>query len=243
MYAWERPFQAVVAEARRQEVRQVRFASYIRGINMCTMVFMERATLFMTICACVLLGQRITAAVVFSMAQFFNVLQLTAAIFYPLALALGAEALVSIGRVEEFLLMEERSSDSADDVAAAAAAAVSAAAHAGDDDGTEAATNGKKPSKKSDKHLRAEAKSLLGSRRASSALKPTVLNRANAIELAGVTASWDAEANAQRTLQDIVFNVRAGTLCAIIGPVGAGKVSENGEMFVPKLRLQSCYWF
>lgn len=38
--------------------------------------------------------------------------QLTAAIFYPLALALGAEALVSITRVEDLLLKEERDNDS-----------------------------------------------------------------------------------------------------------------------------------
>lgn len=41
--------------------------------------------------------------------------QLTAAIFYPLALALGAEALVSITRVEELLLMEERGDESSAD--------------------------------------------------------------------------------------------------------------------------------
>lgn len=35
--------------------------------------------------------------------------QLTAAIFYPLALALGGEGLVSINHVEELLLIEERS--------------------------------------------------------------------------------------------------------------------------------------
>lgn len=34
MYAWEKPFQAVVAEARRQEVKEIRYASYIRGINL-----------------------------------------------------------------------------------------------------------------------------------------------------------------------------------------------------------------
>lgn len=39
------------------------------------------------------------------------VFQLTAAIFYPLALALGAEALVSITRVEDLLLKEERDND------------------------------------------------------------------------------------------------------------------------------------
>lgn len=34
MYAWEKPFQVVVAEARRREVKQIRYASFIRGINM-----------------------------------------------------------------------------------------------------------------------------------------------------------------------------------------------------------------
>lgn len=34
MYAWEKPFQAVVAEARRLEVKEIRYASYIRGINL-----------------------------------------------------------------------------------------------------------------------------------------------------------------------------------------------------------------
>lgn len=34
MYAWELPFQKVVAEARRLEIQQIRYASYIRGINM-----------------------------------------------------------------------------------------------------------------------------------------------------------------------------------------------------------------
>lgn len=34
MYAWEIPFQKVVAEARRMEIKQIRYASYIRGINM-----------------------------------------------------------------------------------------------------------------------------------------------------------------------------------------------------------------
>lgn len=33
---------------------------------------------------------------------------MNAAIFYPMALALGAEALVSIRRIEEFLLKEEK---------------------------------------------------------------------------------------------------------------------------------------
>lgn len=107
MYAWEIPFQSVVAESRRKEIKQIRYASYIRAVYLSTMVFTERSTLFITLAACTWLGENISADVVFSMAQFFNNLQLLAAIFYPLAVSLGAEALVSIKRIQKFLMQEE----------------------------------------------------------------------------------------------------------------------------------------
>jgi ATP-binding cassette, subfamily C (CFTR/MRP), member 4 len=94
MYAWETPFRSVVKQARKKEVDQIEWASYIRGIYLSTMVFTERSTLFIAILACIYEGRPITADLVFSMATFFNVLQLTAAIFYPLAVSMGAEALV-----------------------------------------------------------------------------------------------------------------------------------------------------
>ncbi|XP_055638062.1 ATP-binding cassette sub-family C member 4-like [Toxorhynchites rutilus septentrionalis] len=108
MYAWEKPFRSVVSIARKKEVRQIRWASYIRGIYLSTMMFTERSTLFLAIATCFVEGRPITADIVFPMAQFFNTLQLTAAIFYPLAVSLGAEALVSIDRIQEFLEMEEQ---------------------------------------------------------------------------------------------------------------------------------------
>ncbi|CAO1377283.1 unnamed protein product, partial [Diamesa hyperborea] len=108
MYAWEIPFRNVVKLARKKEVDQIKWASYIRGIYLSTMVFTERSTLFIAIVACVVEGIPITADVVFSMAQFFNILQLTCAIFYPMAVSLGAEALVSIKRVQDFLMIEEQ---------------------------------------------------------------------------------------------------------------------------------------
>lgn len=40
-YAWEIPFQKVVAEARRLEIKQIRYASYIRGVNLSSFVFIE----------------------------------------------------------------------------------------------------------------------------------------------------------------------------------------------------------
>lgn len=47
--------------------------------------------------------------------------------------------------------------------------------------------------------------------------------KANAIEMTNINASWDAPL--KRTLDEINLNVKAGTLCAIIGPVGSGKSS------------------
>lgn len=60
MYAWEIPFRGVVKLARKKEVDQIQWASYIRGIYLSTMVFTERSTLFIAILACVYEGRPIT---------------------------------------------------------------------------------------------------------------------------------------------------------------------------------------
>ncbi|XP_063235987.1 ATP-binding cassette sub-family C member 4-like [Bacillus rossius redtenbacheri] len=109
MYAWEKPFAGLVSVARRIEMRLVGKASYLRAVNLAFMVFTERTALFCTIWVYYLFGNIITSDQMFSMGQFFNVLNLTLAIFYPMALSSGAEAKVSVDRVQEFLLQEERS--------------------------------------------------------------------------------------------------------------------------------------
>lgn len=50
--------------------------------------------------AYVLFGHSLSADKVFSMAQYFNILQFTMAILYPLAVAAVAETAVSIERIE-----------------------------------------------------------------------------------------------------------------------------------------------
>ena len=100
MYSWEKPFQELVALARKNEVDILTLASYVRGFNRATYVFTERTTLYVTIMAYVLLGNDISADKVFTMAQYFNVMQFTMAILYPMAVQAAAEALVSIKRLE-----------------------------------------------------------------------------------------------------------------------------------------------
>lgn len=74
--------------------------SYLRGFTLATFVFTEKTTLYFTIMAYVLYGYSISADKVFSMARYFNILQLTMAILYPMAVANAAEAAVSIKRIE-----------------------------------------------------------------------------------------------------------------------------------------------
>ncbi|XP_012537913.1 multidrug resistance-associated protein 4 isoform X2 [Monomorium pharaonis] len=107
MYTWEKPFEELVNRARKYEIDVLTLISYLRGFILATCVFTERTTLYFTIMAYVLQGYSISADKVFSMAQYFNILQLTMAIFYPMAVAAAAEASVSIKRIENFLLLNE----------------------------------------------------------------------------------------------------------------------------------------
>lgn len=106
MYTWEKPFANLVNNARIAEINVLKWASYIRGMIISSSAFMQRTILFITITSYVLLGNTITPNKVFPILQFFNILQLSLAIFFPLALTFGAETWVSINRLQEFLLLE-----------------------------------------------------------------------------------------------------------------------------------------
>lgn len=85
----------------------IKKASYLKGLYLGLTVFTERLCLYLTLITYVLLGNRLTGNVVFSLAQLFNTIQLYMAIYFPTALSLYAESQVSIRRLEEFLLLEE----------------------------------------------------------------------------------------------------------------------------------------
>ncbi|CAG9814462.1 unnamed protein product [Phaedon cochleariae] len=108
MYAWEKSFEKMVKSARATEIVDLTSTSYLRGLFSSCMVFIERLCLFLTVICYTLLGNIISAAKVFSVAQSLNTLQFSMAILYPQAISTGAEALMSIKRLEEFLVMEEK---------------------------------------------------------------------------------------------------------------------------------------
>ncbi|XP_037871800.1 ATP-binding cassette subfamily C member 4 isoform X1 [Bombyx mori] len=108
MYAWEKPFEQVVALARKNEINCITSASYLRGVYLSFMVFTERLTLYITLLSHSLFGYQVTADIVFPLAQFYNTLQGTLSIIMSNAVSFLAEALISIQRLEAFLLFDER---------------------------------------------------------------------------------------------------------------------------------------
>ncbi|CAH1101123.1 unnamed protein product [Psylliodes chrysocephalus] len=107
MYAWEKSFAKIVEQSRCDEVANITITSRIKGVTLALMVITERFGLYCSIICYVLLGNRINAEQVFSSAQLFNSLQLFMCIFYPCAIASYAESVVSVKRIEKFLLLEE----------------------------------------------------------------------------------------------------------------------------------------
>lgn len=69
-------------------------------MTIATYIYTERTTLFLTVLTCVLNDYSISADNVFSMALYFNILQLVTAIYFPIALELISETKASIKRIE-----------------------------------------------------------------------------------------------------------------------------------------------
>jgi hypothetical protein len=78
--------------------------SCLRGINIASNAFIDRTCLYFTLMAYVLMGNVISAKKVFSMVQYFTILQNLLVYNYPRAMFSAAEARVSIKRIEVFYL-------------------------------------------------------------------------------------------------------------------------------------------
>uniref|UniRef100_A0A3P8RDL9 Multidrug resistance-associated protein 4 n=1 Tax=Astatotilapia calliptera TaxID=8154 RepID=A0A3P8RDL9_ASTCA len=107
MYAWEKPFSALVTEVRRKEIHQILKSSYLRGLNMASFFASSKITVFVTFTVYALLGNTITASSVFVTASLYGTIKLTVTLFFPLAIEKLSETVVSIRRIKNFLVLEE----------------------------------------------------------------------------------------------------------------------------------------
>lgn len=64
MYAWEKPFEAMVESRRAHEISALIKVSYLRGVYMSFMVFTERAALYITLLAYSLMGNEVSSSIV-----------------------------------------------------------------------------------------------------------------------------------------------------------------------------------
>ncbi|XP_063239626.1 probable multidrug resistance-associated protein lethal(2)03659 [Bacillus rossius redtenbacheri] len=204
LYTWEIPFVKLVSQARRDEIKEIRVSSYLRAMVFSFEWFTTRLTLFITVLLYVMMGNNVTAEKVFVAACYFNLLKTSMTDFFPRAISMVAETLVSIKRVENFLYCEELP-----------AAGGQADVREGKcDDG------GLENDKLVGEDERGVALEVLddGSEDPESGKEPLGVTITNA------TAKWQP-GSGESTLTGISLKVIPGRLLAVIGPVGSGKTS------------------
>ncbi|XP_073845798.1 probable multidrug resistance-associated protein lethal(2)03659 isoform X2 [Musca autumnalis] len=202
MYAWEYPFSKMVARARKKEINSIRHSSYIRCILFSYVIFLTRVSVFLSLVGYVLLGNFLTPEKAFLIAAYYNILRSTMTVFFPAAISILAESLVSMKRIEKFLLCEE--TQVVDKCLNYNNCNGSKPLH--DDNGNDVLVE-----------QNAEKQPLVVN------LTHDTLSEAG-IRISNVKSKWDPSMP-EYTLDNVNLHVRPGTLVAIIGPVGSGKSS------------------
>uniref|UniRef100_A0A8C7R1C3 Cystic fibrosis transmembrane conductance regulator n=1 Tax=Oncorhynchus mykiss TaxID=8022 RepID=A0A8C7R1C3_ONCMY len=101
MYAWEKPFSALVNEVRRKEISKIMSSSYLRGLNMASFFAASKIIVFITFTIYVLLGNTISASRVFVTVSLYSAVRLTVTLFFPSAVEKLSETRISVRRIKE----------------------------------------------------------------------------------------------------------------------------------------------
>uniref|UniRef100_A0A674EV83 Multidrug resistance-associated protein 4 n=1 Tax=Salmo trutta TaxID=8032 RepID=A0A674EV83_SALTR len=100
MYAWEKPFSALVNEVRRKEISKIMSSSFLRGLNMASFFAASKIIVFITFAVYVLLGNTISASRVFVAVSLYGAIKITVTLFFPLAIEKVFETIISIRRIK-----------------------------------------------------------------------------------------------------------------------------------------------
>nr|AAS78929.1 multidrug resistance-associated protein 4 splice variant [Rattus norvegicus] len=107
MYAWEKSFADLITNLRKKEISKILGSSYLRGMNMASFFIANKVILFVTFTTYVLLGNKITSSHVFVAMTLYGAVRLTVTLFFPSAIERVSEAVVSVRRIKNFLLLDE----------------------------------------------------------------------------------------------------------------------------------------
>ncbi|XP_043284228.1 ATP-binding cassette subfamily C member 4-like isoform X2 [Venturia canescens] len=238
MYAWEKPFCAMVELARRLELRVVRKSSYIRGIYMTFNLFTTRVALYCTLITMLIFHEDLTAEKVFVFSSYFNILAHTMSGMFVRGFAEIAECMVAVDRLQNFLMYEEVESGNTE-------SATMFAASTDTMDSCDSRPSSRRFSKRElpyidDDENHSEERDATDKKPNGVAVvaNDVVKNSTNsyydqrdgvyegkwALKLTNVTAKWEFS-QPENVLDRLNVTVGRGKLYVVIGAVGAGKSS------------------
>lgn len=197
MYAWERPFGKMVELARRKEIKVIKYVSYIRGILLSFIMFTTRVSIFISLVAYALLGNIVTAEKAFVITAYYNILRVTMTVFFPQGVGQLAETLVSIKRIQNFMMYDEITERQNEETKFA-----------------ESSSSLESTNSESDADLTQDDMDKMTAAH---------LSKAGVI-IKNLKARWN-DNSTECTLENVNLRAQPGTLVAVIGPVGAGKSS------------------
>ncbi|XP_072762870.1 ATP-binding cassette sub-family C member 4 [Anoplolepis gracilipes] len=237
MYAWEKPFCAMIELARKLELQVVTKSSYIRGIYMTFNLFTTRMALYCTLITMLMFHNEITADKIFVVLSYFNILAQTMTGMFVRGFAELAECMVAIRRLQSFLLFDEFQSNniskaSSDNLCSDYKQTAYKQEEKQDlpfidDDVADDYENlDKNNDYKKQNGLMIVASDLL--KNTANLIEEKRRSTCNddrcAIEMLNVTAKWE-DKQSQNTLEDLNLKLKKGKLYAVIGMVGSGKSS------------------
>ncbi|XP_076290649.1 ATP-binding cassette sub-family C member 4 isoform X2 [Lasioglossum baleicum] len=241
MYAWEKPFCALIETARKLELQVVTKSSYIRGIYMTFNLFTTRMALYCTLISMILLGNELTVDKVFVFSSFFNILAHTMSGMFVRGFAEIAECLVAVKRLQHFLMYEEfqEKGFNLNKFAASLNGSINMDAKQASnktsrndlpyiDDEIEGYENlDRSEEKRKHNGLVVVASDLLKNTVTlmEETKRPSVVNEEPcAVQMINVTAKWESS-HSENTLEGLNLEIEKGKTYAVIGMVGAGKSS------------------
>ncbi|XP_069678149.1 ATP-binding cassette sub-family C member 4-like isoform X2 [Periplaneta americana] len=115
MYTWEKPFSAMVTKIRRKEVRFFKLFAFLFGILHTLLGLTDRCGLFGTVTTVILLGGHISIDKIYVMYIYFNILTTAICFWFMMGIVDKAETLVSVKRLQEFMVLEEFNGTTHDD--------------------------------------------------------------------------------------------------------------------------------
>ncbi|XP_011301174.1 probable multidrug resistance-associated protein lethal(2)03659 [Fopius arisanus] len=226
MYAWEKPFCAMIELARRLELKVVRKSSWIRGIFMTFNLFTTRMAVYCTLVGMIFFGQPLTAEKVFVFSSYFGTLSHTMSAMFVRGVAEIAECMVAVRRLQHFLMYDEFQVLENRSISPDSKSPKGDLPYIDDEISHESPNDSLKMN-----GLAAVASDLV---------KNTANYVANqnshiAVSLRNLTAKWEPEAP-ENILEEVNAEIEKGKLYIVIGAVGSGKSSLIsailGEMYI-----------